>query len=213
MKITKLGHCCLFIETGQGNILTDPGTYTTAQDSLTGVDIILITHEHADHLHIDSVQNVLANNPEASVVCNSAVGKLLAEAGVAHEILEGGDAREVKGVALVAHDCKHEEIFEDFGQVQNTGYLIADTLFYPGDAFAAPEREIEILALPVAGPWCKIGDALRYCITVKPKKVFPVHDAQLKESALGFMHGLVQKILAEKGIEFTPMTADNTVVM
>jgi len=205
MKITKLGHCCLFIETERGNILTDPGSYTTTQDSLTGIDVILITHEHADHLHIESVQHVLENNPETRVVCNSAVGRLLAEAQIAHEILEGTDTREIKGIALAARDARHEEIFEDFGQVQNTGYLIAEKLFYPGDAFAAPERDIEILALPVAGPWCKISDALHYCIKVNPKKAFPVHDAQLKENTIGFMHGLVQKILAEKSIEFTPM--------
>ena len=49
MNITKLGHCCLVLEIDGVRILTDPGNYTTAQDTMTGIDIVLITHEHGDH--------------------------------------------------------------------------------------------------------------------------------------------------------------------
>src|ERR1044072_7550990 len=77
MKITKFGHCCLRIEEKGLVILTDPGTYSSLQDEATGIDIVLITHEHADHLHIDSLQKVLTHNPGVRVVCNSAVAKLL----------------------------------------------------------------------------------------------------------------------------------------
>ncbi len=210
MKITKHGHCCLSIETEKGTVLTDPGTYTNAQDSLTGIDIVLITHEHADHLHTDSIKRVLTNNPKAEVVCNSAVGTLLDEAGIMYTVLEGVDDKEIQGINIVARDCLHAEIFDEIGLVQNTGYLIDGKVYIPGDSFAIPDIRIEILALPVAGPWCKIPDALRYCIAVKPKKAFPVHDAMLKDSSLSFLHGMTEKILASKEITFVPMVAGDT---
>jgi len=33
MKITKLGHCCLLIETKGKRVLTDPGSYTVKTHS------------------------------------------------------------------------------------------------------------------------------------------------------------------------------------
>ncbi len=46
MNITKIGHCCLLIKEQGLTILTDPGTWTTDQNNLTGIDVVLITHEH-----------------------------------------------------------------------------------------------------------------------------------------------------------------------
>lgn len=206
MEVTKLGHCCLLIKVDGLTVLTDPGTFSTQQAEARGVDIVLITHEHADHLHVASLKEVLANNPSARVFTNSAVGKILAAEGVAHEVLEGQAAGEYKGVAICACDGKHEEIFEEFGQVQNTGYLIAEKFFYPGDSFTAPGKPVEVLALPVAGPWVKMPDVIRYALQVKPRAAFPMHDAMLKPDKLGLAHGVPGKVLPEWGIEFIALT-------
>ncbi len=205
MKIKKIGHCCLVIKTDNLTILTDPGAFSTGQDSVAGIDIILITHEHPDHLHIDSLSRVLANNPNAKIVTNSAVGKKLDEKGIEYSVLEGRNTEQFSQIKIEAFDCKHEEIFEEIGQVQNTGYFIGDKLFYPGDAFCNPEKSVDILALPVAGPWCKIPDAIRYALKVKPKKVFPVHDGMLQGDKIGATHKVPEKVLSENGIEFIIM--------
>jgi len=205
MKITKLGHCCLLIQTKNVTILTDPGTFSSSQNAMTGIDVVLITHEHADHLHIDSLEQILKNNPEAQVVTNTAVGKKLDEIGVTYTLLEGREHTDIHDVTFEAFDGKHEEIFEEIGQVQNTGYLIDNTLFYPGDSFHNPEKPIDLLALPVAGPWCKIADAIRYALLVKPKKAFPVHDAMLQIDRRGGAHNIPLKVLPENGIEFIVM--------
>lgn len=205
MKIKKIGHCCLLIRTNGVVVLTDPGAYSVGQNSMRGIDVVLITHEHADHLHIASLEAVLKNNPDARVITNSGVGKKLDEAGIAHSIVEGRDSIEVKGVMLEAFDGKHEEIFEEIGQVQNTGYFIDGKLFYPGDSFHDPERPVDILALPVAGPWCKIPDAIRYALAIKPKKAFPVHDGMLQTERIGSFHKVPEKVLTENGIGFVSM--------
>ena len=206
MKIKKIGHCCLLINTGEITILTDPGAFTAdSHKDVTGIDVILITHEHADHLHVGSLKEIVVNNPEAKVITNSSVGKLIAEEGIKYEILEGKDTKEYLNTLIEAFDAKHEEIYEEVGQVQNTGYFIANKLFYPGDAYCDPEKDVDVLALPVAGPWCRVPDTIRYALKLKPNKVFPVHDGLLNTERIGGHHKIPEKVLTENGIEFIPM--------
>lgn len=180
MKITKLGHCCLLIVESKIRILTDPGAWTTAQNKLKDLDVVLISHEHPDHFHLESLRIILANNPKAIIITNSAVGNLLDTEKIVHEVVEHGQHKQVGDVLIEGFGEKHAVIYEQIGQVQNTGYFIADRLFYPGDAFHNPGKKVEVLALPVCGPWMKISEAVEYAIELNPKKAFPVHDGMLK---------------------------------
>jgi len=210
MKITKFGQCCLLIEVAGKRILTDPGKFSVSQNEVTAIDLILITHEHADHLHSESLEAILAKSPAAKVVTNTSVGKVLTELGVTYEILEGRDSGEHAGILVEAYDGKHAEIFEEYGQVQNTGYFIAEELFYPGDAYTEPEKDVPILALPVAGPWCKSADAIRYALAVKPKKAFPVHDWLINADGVALTYGLFGAQLKAHEIEFIELQNDET---
>lgn len=200
MKITKIGHCCLVVKEQGLTILTDPGAWTVEQNSLKGIDIVLITHEHADHFHVDSLKQILSNNPEAKVVTNSAVGKILDAERISYEVLEHGQNIEIQGVLFEAFGEKHSLIYNSIPQVQNTGFFIAGRLFYPGDAFTNPGKEVEILALPVCGPWMHMAEALDYALELKPKVAFPVHDAMLK--IYGPFHKLPETILNQNNIQF-----------
>lgn len=180
MKIQKIGHCCLVIKTQGKTIMTDPGVYTEAQNSLLGIDIVLITHEHRDHLHIDSLKAVIKNNPKAVVVTNSAVGKLLDAENINCQVLENGQSCTIDKLSLESFGNTHAEIYKTIPRIQNTGFMISGRFCYPGDAFEKPKNQPEIIALPVVGPWMKIGEAVDYAIELKPKFVFPVHDAFLK---------------------------------
>jgi L-ascorbate metabolism protein UlaG (beta-lactamase superfamily) len=205
MKIKKIGHCCLVLEIKGKRVMTDPGSYTIEQQEMEkNIDLVVITHEHPDHLHTESLKNILANNPNAVVVTNSAVGKILDEAEIKYQKLEGNQSGELSGVFLEAHDCRHEEIFEEIGQVQNTGYFISERLFYPGDAFYNPGKPVEILALPVAGPWAKVKDAMKYVLDVRPKICFPVHDGGVK--SFGSAHRVPEAVLPKFGIVFKSLT-------
>ncbi|MEK7462379.1 MAG: MBL fold metallo-hydrolase [Patescibacteria group bacterium] len=202
MTITKFGHCCLLLEIAEKRILVDPGRFSTGQNFLTEIDIILITHEHADHYHSDSVAAVLKNNPNAIVVTNSSVAKLLKGLGVEAHILEGRSSATVVNIHLAAYDGEHVEIFEDFSMVQNTGYLVAGKFFFPGDAYTVPEMPVDILALPVAGPWCKVSDAINFALKVKPRVAIPVHDATLSELGRSVTYPHFTRVLTTAGIEF-----------
>ncbi len=202
MKITKFGQCCLLIEVDGKRILTDPGKFSVSQNKLMNLDLVLITHEHADHLHSESIKEIVKNNPKVKIVTNSSVGKVLNDLGIGYQVLEGRSEEEFDGVSLEAFDGKHAEIFEEYGLVQNTGYFVSKKLFYPGDAYTEPDKEVQVLALPVAGPWCKSSDAISYALRVNPKTTFPVHDWLLNEDGIALIYGLFENQLSSKGVDF-----------
>lgn len=209
MKITKYGHCCLLIEVDGLRILTDPGSYSEGFENLTDIDVVLITHEHPDHLHIDSLKTVLKNNPQAKIITNSAVGKLLDAEKIPYQIIDDQKSTTIDTVLIEGFGTEHALMYEKMPVVENTGYMIANRLFYPGDAWTNPHRNIEILALPVAGPWMKISEAIDYAKIIKPKVCFPVHDGGLKKP--GVVHVLPPMVLEPLGISLKVIEINQTV--
>ena len=201
MKVTKLGHCCLLIEINGIRFLTDPGNYTTLQNEAKNIDYIVISHEHSDHLHVDSVKTILKNNPEAIIISNDGVGKILTKENLPFTRLSHGEILDCKGVKIRAFGREHAPIYRDYELVENTGYFFADKLFYPGDAFTIPNLPVDILAFPVTGPWVKIAEAMDYVLTIKPRIAFPVHDANLVNQK-GITIRLPALILPPAGIQF-----------
>ena len=95
VKITKFGHCCLLIEERGLRILTDPGSYSTAQNNVNNIHVILITHEHVDHIHIPSLKNCIKNNPKVKIFTNKGVAKILDKEAIKYELIEDGQKIEV----------------------------------------------------------------------------------------------------------------------
>lgn len=212
MRITKYGHCCLRIEEGGLTILTDPGVFSDGQNSATGIDVVLITHEHTDHYHVPSVKAVMANNPNAVIITNTAVAALLKNEGFDATVVDHGGHFLQGDVRFEARgEEKHAVIHPDLPGVQNTSYFIGDRLFYPGDAFVEPGRPVDVLALPIAAPWLKVSEPIDYAIKLKPTVAFPVHEGVLSEAALGFVPQMVERILGKYGVAFKNLKAGETV--
>ena len=210
MHITKLGHCCLVLACKGVTILTDPGTFTTAQDTQMGVDVVLITHEHADHFHAASLVALVKNNPEVLVVTNEAVAAVIAKEGIVVPVTVVGDGQSttIKGVTIEGFGKKHAVIYEEMGQVENTGYLVDDAFYFPGDNFHAPEKPVAVLALPVAGPWMKLSDAVDFVRLVRPRVAFGVHDGMIVGGFRGFV-GMVLKMVAPE-VEYVSLSDGET---
>jgi len=211
MKITKIGHCCLLIEEKGLRILTDPGAWSEAQNELKNIQLILITHEHQDHFYLDSLKQVLKNNPEAKIITNLSVNKLLLAENIQSEILGSDKITNFQGLNLKALGKEHAEIYNDFGRVENTGFLLGEKFFYPGDSFTLPEVPIEVLALPVCGPWLTIKQSINFALAVKPKMAFPVHDGMLK--IFGPFYAVPQKLLKEQAVEFIPLLSNENLTV
>ncbi len=192
----------MLIETRDKKILTDPGSYTVEHHSkILGIDCVLFTHEHGDHYHLESLKEIIANNPRTVIFANESVSHILEKEGIAHAIMRHGDSKAVGTVSLAGIGEKHAQMHASIPLSSNMGYMIDERLWYPGDAFTNPHRGVEILALPVSGPWMKISEAIDYALLLKPKIAFPVHDG----TRFGSAHALPARILPENGIAFTPM--------
>lgn len=130
----------------------------------------------------------MKNNPDAKIICNGSVGRILEKENITYTKLANGETTEVKGVLIEGFGLKHAPIFRDYEQVENTGYLFGGKLFYPGDAFHNPKVPVDILAFPIGGPWSNISQSLEYVIEVRPRIAFPVHDGNL------IRHGITTRL-------------------
>lgn len=206
MKITKYGHCCLLVEIDGKYILTDPGGWTELPDDMPRIDIVLITHEHSDHLDLDNLKKVLESSPDAAIITNATTAAKFASAGDwKYEAVERGISEMSDTVKIEMWQSEHAPITEQITPVDNTSFLIDETLYLPGDAFFIPDHTVELLALPVCGPWMHINEALEFAKVIEPKMAFPIHDGMLAE--MGPFHSIPGMILPEFDIEFKPLLA------
>jgi L-ascorbate metabolism protein UlaG (beta-lactamase superfamily) len=166
MRITHYGHACVLAELPDGTrILFDPGTYSAGFEELTGLDAILITHEHPDHHDTERVPRLAGANPGAAVVTAAAGGPVTA-------VTAGGAVVRVQ-------PGEHAIIHPDLPAVTNNAYQAGDLLFHPGDSFTMPRGRIRILLLPAGGPWMKLSESVDYLRAVAPEIAIPIHQAGL----------------------------------
>jgi len=87
-----LGHSSFFMQLDGKRFLFDPvfgsipfvrreSLLPVDPDVFTGIDYLLISHDHYDHLDKKSVKRILARNPGITVVCGIGVGGLIAQWG------------------------------------------------------------------------------------------------------------------------------------
>ncbi len=199
MKITKFGHSCLLVEEQGVRLLFDPGEYSVFPSNLAELDAVLITHEHKDHYGHDTLVELLKRSPRAQVITNHAVGAKLETFGIPFQVIEDGQGLKIGTVDIEGEGEIHAVLHKEWPRCVNTGYRIGKRLFHPGDSLEIPKLPVEILALPVAGPWIYIGMAIDYAREIKPKVVFPIHDGILKK--VGTTDILPKELLPKSGIE------------
>lgn len=200
MKITKFGHACLLVEEKGVRALIDPSNdYASVPDNLDELSVVIITHEHSDHYNLELLAQILKLNPQAQVVTNSAVGAKLREASFDFHVIEDGQSITIAGLTIEGEGELHAELHSEWPRCANTGYRIGGKLFHPGDSLEMPIFPVEILALPMAGPWMYTGMGIEFARAVKPKVAFPIHDGMLKK--LGTTNAMPEKLLPKSGIE------------
>lgn len=203
MKIRHLVHSCLLVETAGRRLLVDPGGFSAeavrglGAEVLAGIDAVLITHQHPDHLDRSLLAEVLAHATEAEVIAEPETAVLLSEtadgatAVPAHRLLAlaAGHARELPAVAgesplrLEAVGGRHAIIHPDIPQVGNSGLVLSagdgPRLGITGDSLE-PVQEfhgIDVLAFAVVAPWSKMAETIDFLRAVTPVLALPVHDA------------------------------------
>jgi L-ascorbate metabolism protein UlaG (beta-lactamase superfamily) len=201
VQIVHFGQSCVLAETGTARLLLDPGVYSTGFEELTGLDAILVTHQHPDHLDVDRLPALLAANPRAELVADPGTAELLTAAGIGHRVVRPGEVLELAGTAVEVIGGDHGVIHPDIPVVPNNGYLIegdSGTILHPGDSFTLCGRAVDTLLLPTVAPWFKISEAVDYLRAAAPALAVPIHQALL---ALPAKYYALFRSLAPAGTE------------
>lgn len=205
VTITKLVHACLLVEAGDRRILIDPGIFTWQDERfdlsmVEGIDRILITHEHADHVSEDFVREALERSNDAEVETTESLRRILGEQGI--EATTDGTPQ---------FAAPHERIPVGPGP-ENTGFHVEGVLSHPGDSHSFAET-MPILAMPFAAPWGSLVSGVDRVRLVKPRYVIPIHDWFLSEGGREFMYRLAVAGLAQDETEFVHIKDFETVTL
>ena len=201
MQLTHFGHSCLLagFADGEGSettVLFDPGTFSHGFEGITGLDAILITHQHPDHVDTARLPALLEANPQAKLYADP---QTAAQLGTPWQAVRAGDAFTVGHLSVRGVGGTHAVIHPDIPLIDNTSYLIGDAdhparLMHPGDALFAPGEPVQVLATPAAAPWMKISEAVDYLRAVAPTHAVPIHQGIIDPSARGIYYGRLSEM-------------------
>lgn len=198
MKLTKLGHSCVLVEAAGKSVLFDAGGWSDRVliESIENVDIIVYTHEHADHFNADILRSLIAKFPSVQVVCNKEIGQLIQDGNIQVQIAEETDE-------VIKFEAPHEALpLPNVPAPAENGYHFAD-FTHAGDSQHFSETR-RVLAMPFIGPWGKTGDSIAKVIELKPEYVLPIHDWHYTEDAKQWLQGLLETALTGTGIKLLP---------
>lgn len=183
--ITRFGHAALLVETETTRVLLDPGAFCAAPVfELTDLDAIVVTHQHPDHIDQDRAPGLVANNPDATLICDPETAALV-DVGDWIENSDG-DEHQVGDVLLRGVGAQHAVILPELERIANTGVLLTaggTTLFHPGDSYQQAPEGVDVLAVPLSAPWAKISETVAFVQRVAPTTVLPIHDMTIAEGA------------------------------
>ena len=201
MRITKFGHACVRIEHDGQVVVIDPGAFTEPE-AVDGATAVLVTHEHADHLHVDHLRAT-----DAPVFTIEAVRAQIAEAdrGVAERVTLVSPGEQVDvGLPVTVVGELHAVIHEDLPRVHNSGYVVdvgSLRVYHPGDALTPPGGPVDVLLLPVHAPWSKISEVIDFGRSVGAPRAVAVHDGLLNDTGLGVVGRNLELLLGDTGYE------------
>ena len=178
------GHDGFRIEVNGNKIYVDPYKLVPSYARKSDADILLISHNHFDHLSIEDINNVI--NENTKIICSHECMEVLKNNYKDNEIipLKPKEARmvgniEIRGIEAYNTDKKfHPKKDEKIGFIINVNDL---KIYHTGDTDIIPEMENvnpDILFVPVSGTYVmtakEAGKATNELI--KPKKIaIPMH--------------------------------------
>ena len=182
LDLTFLGHGTLMLTFKDTVLHVDPYGKVADYAALPQADLVLLTHDHADHL--DQAALALVRTPVTDIV----LPPVCADRVQGGLILKNGETRTVRGITVTAVPAYNLVHRRDNGQPfhprgAGNGYLLdfGDTrLYVAGDTENTPEmaalKDVDIAFLPMNLPYTMtpemVADAAR---AFRPRILYPYH--------------------------------------
>jgi L-ascorbate metabolism protein UlaG (beta-lactamase superfamily) len=180
MRLTKFSHACVRLDRDGAVLVIDPGTLSE-RAALDGVDAVLVTHEHFDHLDVDALTDALAARPSVRIFTHPEVTPKLGDLSEVVTEVEPGDDFDAAGFAVRTYGGLHAMIHPELPRVANLGFFI-EGVYHPGDSFDVPtDADVHTLFVPVSGPWLKLAESVEFVRQVAPSRAYALHDGLLND--------------------------------
>lgn len=197
IEITFIGHGTLML-TYNGKVFhVDPWSKLADYSKLPKADFIVITHEHQDHLDVDTINKI--QHKDTVIVSNEKSHQKLPQS----QAMKNGERKELNGVRIEAvpaynmvHMRKPGEPYHPQGSGNGYIFTFGDKRVYvAGDTENTPEMKklenIDVAFLPMNLPFTMtpemVTDAAK---AIKPKVLYPYHTGDTDLSKLtGLMKG------------------------
>lgn len=182
LVITFIGHGSLLFNYQDKNIYIDPVLQVADYSSLPAADVILVTHDHGDHLDPAAIEKI--SKPETGIyltqLCFNKLKKgkvcrneeFFIAGGVPVEAIAAYNITGLRGNGIPYHPKG-----EGNGYIMNFGQVM---VFVAGDTEFTPEmaklKNIDIAFLPIGLPYTMSpGMAVDAAIKLKLKILYPYH--------------------------------------
>jgi L-ascorbate metabolism protein UlaG (beta-lactamase superfamily) len=205
LKITFIGHGSLMFEFQGKFIHVDPVMQSADYSTMPDADMILITHQHGDHLDLNAISALKKNDTE--IILTEKCLSMLKESASARKI-SNGSSIELKGIniyAIPAYNIQNKRPdgtpFHPKGE--GNGYIIEfgdKRVLVAGDTENTPEiktlKGIDIAFLPMNLPYTMTPAMVaNAALAFKPKVLYPYHFGDTNTSEL------IKLLEKEKDIE------------
>jgi L-ascorbate metabolism protein UlaG (beta-lactamase superfamily) len=183
VKITWLGHDSFRISNGK-TLYIDP--YKIKAEGKG--DILLISHEHFDHLSLDDIKKVVSSNTSI-VAASQCADQLKRVAAKEVKIVRAGDKVNVQGIAIEAVAAYNTnkinpDTRKPFHPKEDNkiGFVVTINdvrIYHAGDTDAIQEMkniQTDIALLPVSGTYVMTAEEAAEAVKmIKPKIAIPMH--------------------------------------
>ena len=204
LEITFIGHGTLMFSFEGKTIQVDPWSRLADYSMLPEADLILVTHEHGDHLDLEALHT--CRKPGTEIVYTELCSQKVSS-GI---LMRNGDSRVVKGIqieAVPAYNIRHKRSngtpFHPKGD--GNGYVLTFgdnslRVYVAGDTENIPEmadlKNIDIAFLPMNLPYTMTPEmAAEAAKIIKPEILYPYHFGETDTGKL------VELLKDEKDIE------------
>ncbi len=221
MKITWIGQAGLLIETDGKKIMVDPYLSDSVEainpknwrrvavdESLfeEDIDMIVITHDHLDHLDPQTLERFLKKDKILTVLAPYNAWQQVRKNGKDHNyvMFNRGTVWTQDGITFTAVKAEHSDLTA-IGFIIDDGefkvYVTGDTL-YNKDIFPELPKNLDAVFLPVNGVGnnMNISDAKQFAKMTEAKKAIPIHWGMFDEldvSDFDLVNAIIPKIYEE----------------